>query len=212
MTEGARGSAPSSAVCPLWPVTPGFRARSILTLRLGAIAAACALLAGCFQPIYGSYSLAATGTTPGGESVATALAAVDVNQINARVGSPEARVAVELRNQLLFDLTGGAEPPPPQHRLAIQIIPTRTSIIVNTQSGRPDVEDYTLIATYTLTEVKTGKVLFNSTAYGRVSYDIPGEAQRFARARGLRDSENRAAKEVAEAIRARLASYFVAGA
>jgi LPS-assembly lipoprotein len=44
-----------------------------------------------------------------------------------------------------------------------------------------------------------------------VSYDIPGQAQRFARARALRDAEDRAAKLIADNIKARLASYFVAG-
>jgi LPS-assembly lipoprotein len=60
-------------------------------------------------------------------------------------------------------------------------------------------------------EIKTGKMVFTSETYARVSYDIPGQAQRFARARGLRDSENRAAKLIADNVRARLASYFVAG-
>jgi LPS-assembly lipoprotein len=44
-----------------------------------------------------------------------------------------------------------------------------------------------------------------------VSYDFPGLAQRFARARGLRDAEDRAAQLIADNIRARLASFFVAG-
>jgi LPS-assembly lipoprotein len=44
-----------------------------------------------------------------------------------------------------------------------------------------------------------------------VSYERPGQAQRFARARGLRDAENRAAKLIADNIKARLASFFVAG-
>jgi len=182
-----------------------------LLARLAGIAAAGALLAGCFQPLYGEYSLANTTTTPGGESVAAALATVDVNQFTVRPGSAEARVAVESRNQLLFDLTGGAAPPPPAYRLAVLMASSRTSVIVSITSGRPDVEDYGLTAVYTLTEVKTGKVLFTSAAIARVSYDIPGGAQRFARARGLRDSENRAAKQIADAIRTRLASYFVAG-
>jgi len=182
-----------------------------LLARLAGIAAAAALLAGCFQPIYGEYSLANTTTTPGGPSVAAALASVDVNQIGARTGSPEARVAVEARNQLLFDLTGGAAPPPPAYRLTTQMASSRTSIIVSITSGRPDVEDYGLTTVYSLTEIKTGKILFTGTSIARVSYDIPGEAQRFARARGLRDSENRAAKQIADSIRTRLTSYFVAG-
>jgi len=44
-----------------------------------------------------------------------------------------------------------------------------------------------------------------------VSYDIPGQQQRFARSRGLRDAEDRAAKVIADNISQRLASFFVAG-
>jgi LPS-assembly lipoprotein len=44
-----------------------------------------------------------------------------------------------------------------------------------------------------------------------VSYDIPGNLQRFARARAFRDAEDRAANEIAENIQTRLASYFYAG-
>ena len=44
-----------------------------------------------------------------------------------------------------------------------------------------------------------------------MSYDIPGQLQRFARARAFRDAEDRAAQEIAENIQTRLASFFVAG-
>ena len=49
------------------------------------------------------------------------------------------------------------------------------------------------------------------TTFSRVSYDIPGSIQRFARARAFRDAEDRAAHEIAENIQTRLASFFVAG-
>ena len=49
------------------------------------------------------------------------------------------------------------------------------------------------------------------STFSRVSYNIPGQEQRFAGARGLRDAENRAAKVIADNIHSRLASYFVAG-
>jgi LPS-assembly lipoprotein len=163
------------------------------------------LAAGCFQPLYGEHSLT---NSP---AIGPALAGVDVNQIPAPSGSSEARVAVEARNQLLFDLTGGAAPPPPTHRLAIRMTSNRSSVIVDIVSGRPDVEDYGLNVNYTLTEIKTGKPVITGNTFARVSYDIPGQAQRFARARGLRDAENRAAKVIADNIRTRLASYFVAG-
>jgi LPS-assembly lipoprotein len=176
-----------------------------LLLQLVCLCGAAVSLAGCFQPVYGDHSLTASPAT------GPALAGVDVAVIDARNGTPEARVAVELRNQLLFDLTGGAAPPQPTYRLTMRLRSERVSTIVDITSGRPDVEDYGLVINYTLTDIKTGKPVFTSDTFARVSYDIPGQAQRFARARGLRDSENRAAKVVADNIRSRLASYFVAG-
>src|SRR5262249_60897811 len=70
---------------------------------------------------------------------------------------------------------------------------------------------YGLNVNYNLVDLKTGKVVFSDVTFARVSYDIPGQEQRFARARGLRDAENRAGQVIAEAIKNRLASYFVAG-
>jgi len=185
-----------------WPDTAE---RRRLLARMATIGAAGALMAGCFQPLYGDHSFT---STPG---IGAALSSVDLSQIDARPGSPEARVAVELRNQLLFDLTGGAAPPPPTHRLAVRMTTTRLSVIVDVTSGRPDVEDYGINASYVLTDLKTGKPVVNGETFVRVSYDIPGQEQRFARSRALRDSENRAAKLIADNVRARLASYFVAG-
>jgi LPS-assembly lipoprotein len=71
--------------------------------------------------------------------------------------------------------------------------------------------DYGIDSAYTLTELATGKVVVRGTTFARVSYNIPGQEQRFAGERGLRDAENRAAKEIADNIQSRLASYFVAG-
>ena len=176
-----------------------------LAVRLACIAFFGGLAAGCFQPLYGSVSL--TNSPP----IAPALAGVDVAQIAEPGGSSIARVAVEVRNELLFNLTGGAEPPPPTHRLAIQMTSSRISVVVDIVSGRPDTEQYGLNVTYTLTEIKTGKPVVTGFTFARVSYDIPGQAQRFARERALRDSEDRAAKLIADNIRTRLASYFVAG-
>jgi LPS-assembly lipoprotein len=176
-----------------------------VAIRLACVAAASAMVAGCFQPLYGDHSFS---STPG---VATALSSVDVTQIVARQGTPEARVAVEIRNQLLFNLTGGANAAPPAYRLVVRMSSTRQSVIVDVTSGRPDVEDYGINATYQLQELKTGKQVLNSATFATVSYDTPGQQQRFAEARGLRDSENRAAKLIADNIKARLASFFVAG-
>jgi LPS-assembly lipoprotein len=163
------------------------------------------LLAGCFQPLYGDR--AGTGDSP----VRAALSSVDVKQIPAANGTPEARIAVELRNNLLFEIRGGHSPAPPAYALAIRISSTRLSVIVDVTSGRPDIENYGIDATYTLTDIATNKAVVTGQAFARVSYDIPGSEQRFARVRALRDAENRAAGVIAEQVKSRLASYFVAG-
>jgi LPS-assembly lipoprotein len=173
--------------------------------RLAAALALAGLAAGCFQPLYGERSLT------GGPVLRDHLSAVDILQIEAPKGTDESRLAVEIRNALLFDLTGGADPAPPTHRLKVAISSQRASIIVDTLTARPDVENYGINATYVMTEIATGKIVVTGQSFARVSYDIPGQQQRYARIRGLRDAESRAAKVIADNIRSRLASYFVAG-
>ena len=176
-----------------------------LLARLIAPFAAAALLAGCFQPLYGDHSIG------GGPNIKAALGTVDVAQITAPNGSPEARIAVDLRNSLLFKLNNGTDPKLPAYRLNIQMNSSRTTVIVDLTSARPELENYGLNVVYSLVEAKTGRVLFTDQTFARVSYDIPGQEQRFARARGLRDAENRASQVIADAINTRLAAFFVAG-
>lgn len=173
--------------------------------RSAAALAVAALAGGCFQPLYGEHS------PTGGAVLRDQLSAVDVVQIKAPQGTDEARIAVDIRNALLYDFTGGGYPAPPTHRLIISISSTKASIIVDVATSRPDIENYGLNATYSMTEIATGKTVVTGQTFARVSYDIPGQEQRFARLRGLRDAENRAAKVIADNIRSRLASYFIAG-
>jgi LPS-assembly lipoprotein len=161
--------------------------------------------AGCFQPLYGTQS------TAGGPAVATALGAVDIEQIDAATGTDDARIGVELRNDLIFALQGGSGGGSPTHSLKIRLTPSRYTTSVDLQTGRSSTDVYNLTATYQLTDMRTGRVVLSSSAVAPVSYDTPGEQQRFARSRGLRDAENRAAQQIAENIRSRLSSFFVAG-
>jgi LPS-assembly lipoprotein len=84
-------------------------------------------------------------------------------------------------------------------------------VIVDIATARPDVEQYGVNVTYTLTEIATGRPVVRGQTFARVSYDNPGQQQRFARSRGQRDAENRAIKVISDNIRSRMASYFVAG-
>jgi LPS-assembly lipoprotein len=174
-------------------------------VRLTAVLALAALTGGCFQPLYGNNPLS------GEDSVHDKLTAVDIPPIPAPNGTPEARLAVGVRNAVLFDLNGGTDPVAPTHRLAITLSATRTTVIVDVASGRPDAQVEAINATFTLTEIATQKVVLSTTTFARASFDIPGSAQRFAQQRAGRDAEDRAVKQIAENIRNRLASYFVAG-
>jgi LPS-assembly lipoprotein len=182
--------------------------KSALCRRLAAIATAlslAAVTAGCFQPLYGDRPVT------GGPDIRGHLSGVDVVPINAPNGTPAARLAVEVRNALIFELTGGSGMSAPTHRLQIQLSPSRQQVIVDITTARPDIENYGIDATYTLLDLGSKKIVVTGRTFARVSFDIPGQQQRFARARGLRDAEDRASKVIAEHIRSRLASYFVTG-
>jgi LPS-assembly lipoprotein len=178
-------------------------------IRWVAVAAAAGLTAACFQPLYGERAPDAAGAVA--PSVRSVLATVDVDQIAAPNGTPEARIAVELRNDMIFELTGGGGTGTPAYRLAIRTVMSKTAIIVDIATGRTEAEIVGIDASYTLTEIGTRKVVVNSSTFARVSSDVPGLQQRFAHQRAQRDAENRAAKVIAEQIRSRLASFFVAG-
>jgi LPS-assembly lipoprotein len=71
--------------------------------RLLLVLALAGLTAGCFQPLYGEQ------TVGGGSSVRDKMAAVDVAPVVASVGTRLPRVGGEVRNELIYQLTGGGE-------------------------------------------------------------------------------------------------------
>lgn len=175
--------------------------RIAFVLGLGALNAA------CFQPVYGNQPLG-----PGGDSVRDKLAAVEIAQIPAPNGHPESRLAVELRNNLMSEFNNGAEPSGPLYRLQVSGLTSAIqTVIVDVASGRPDTQVSAVNVAFTLTEIATGKVVLNSSTFGRASFDIPGSAQRFAQQRAWLNAEDRAVSMIADNIRNRLASFFVAG-
>ena len=175
-----------------------------LTRLLLALALA-GLTAGCFQPLYGEKSVV------GGAGIGDKLSSVDVTPIDAPNGTRLTRVGVELRNSLMYGLTGGSGAAAPNYKLDIRLASSQTQVIVDIATARADIQNYGIDAIYTLTDITTGKKVVTGQTFSRVSYNIPGQQQRFAGDRGLRDAENRAAQVIADNIRSRLASYFVAG-
>jgi LPS-assembly lipoprotein len=116
-----------------------------------------------------------------------------------------------VRNPLVFGLSGEQSPGTPTHRLVITLSASRTTVIVDVTSGRPDAQVEGINATFTLTEMATQKVVLSTSTFARASFDIPGSAQRFAQHRAARNAEDRAVDVIAQNIQTRLASYFTAG-
>jgi LPS-assembly lipoprotein len=175
-----------------------------IAARLLAVAALAALTAGCFQPMYAEH----TDGTPG---LRDKLLAVDVPPLNYSNGSREARLGVEIRNALAFKMYGSATGMAPLYKLVIKLNTSRNSLMVDLNTGLPSTENYGIDSQYNLIEIATNKSVMTGTTFSRVSYDIPGSYQRFARARAFRDAEDRACQEIADNIQTRLASFFYAG-
>ena len=174
-------------------------------VRLAVVLAAAGLTAGCFEPLYGSRpSLNA-------ESVHDRLGEVDIPPIAAREGTAQSRIAVAMRNALQYDLNGAAGASSPTHRLVVIVGSTQVTTMIDVSSGRPTAQIDDVRAIYQLVEIATGKVVLKDTTVAHVDTDVPGSQQRFAGQRAQRDAEDRAILVAAEAIRNRLASYFLAG-
>ncbi|WGR94676.1 LPS assembly lipoprotein LptE [Bradyrhizobium sp. ISRA443] len=179
-------------------------ARIRIAARLIAVAALAALTAGCFHPMYAEH----TDGTPG---LREKLMGVEIPPVDKPNASREARVGVEIRNALAFKLYGNATGMPPTHRLVLRFTTSRSSLMIDPATALPTSENYGINAQFNLIEIASNKSVMTGTTFSRVSYDMPGSYQRFARSRAFRDAEDRAAQEIADNIQTRLASFFSAG-
>jgi LPS-assembly lipoprotein len=84
-------------------------------------------------------------------------------------------------------------------------------LLVDPNTGLPTSENLGIDAQYNLIEIASNKSVMTGTTFSRVTYDVPGSYQRFARTRAIRDGEDRAAQEIADNIQTRLAAFFYAG-
>jgi LPS-assembly lipoprotein len=179
-------------------------ARIRIAARLFAVAALAALTAGCFQPMYAEH----TDGTPG---LRDKLMGVELPPVDKPNASHEARLGVEIRNALAFKLYGTATGSAPTHRLVIRFTTSRSSLMIDPNTALPTSENVGVDAQYNLIDIASNKSVMTGTTFSRVSYDMPGSYQRFARARAFRDAEDRAAQEIADNIQTRLAAFFTAG-
>src|SRR4051812_45336061 len=154
-----------------------------LAVRLLVVAALGALTAGCFQPMYAAH-------TDGTPALREKLMGVDLPPIDKPNGSRDARLGVGIRNALAFKLYGAATGMPPTHKLVIRFTTSRSSLILDPSTALPAVENYGIDTQYNLIEIPTDRSVMTGTTFSRVSYDVPGQLQRFARQRALRDAED----------------------
>lgn len=145
-------------------------------------------LSGCqVRPLY---------SDPVGTS--TALAAIEISEATDRVEQ-------EVRNALIFLAAGGqGEPVNPQYHLALTVTHRSMGVLYDQAKDRAGAGRIVVKADYNLTKIGTGETIKsgNRTAVALVDFPV----QEFAKVRAVRDGENRAAKELAELIRADIAA------
>lgn len=164
--------------------------RGIVALVLAApLTTACG--DGGFRPLYGSQSL-------GGSGVSEKLAQVEIAPIPGRVGQ-------RIRNELIFETTGGGMPLPPAYKLEIAIRETVSQTLVK-PTGDVGGGVYNLDANFRLVRLTDKKIVLSGTSYGRAAFERFTSI--FSNVRAREDAENRAAKTVGTELQTRLAAYL----
>jgi LPS-assembly lipoprotein len=150
-------------------------------------------LAGCLRPLYGAPEF-------GGLAAQQGLAGV-------RVDVQGERLAHYLRNELEFSLRGG-NPADGATRYVLSVTAAaRTGgAIVDRISGAAESAALFIDASYTLKEPGKSQPVNEGTATVVVSYER--SQQRFANTRAARDAEIQGARQLADQIRSRVASYL----
>lgn len=161
-----------------------------------ACAAASMLAAGCgdsgFRPLYADTSLV------GGADVNQKLAELEIAPIPGRVGQ-------RVRNELIYETTGGGLAAQPVYRLEIVIRESISATLVQID-GNSSGSVYNLNASFRLVRLADRSVALTGTSYGRIAFQRFDSV--FANVRARQEAENRAAKTVGDELRSRLAAYL----
>jgi LPS-assembly lipoprotein len=163
-----------------------------LALALSTALTACGDSA--LRPLY--------ATTPAGEHVHERMKEVDFAPIPGRVGQ-------RIRNDLVFQSTGGGHPLPPQFRFEVVLQENVVSTIVSVSgqnAGRPSGAVYSIHASFRLIDIRSKQVVFQGASHARAAFERFESTYSGVRAR--EDAENRAARTIAEDLKTRLAAYL----
>lgn len=162
--------------------------RPILSILLGLSLAV--VLAGCqIRPLHDGFA-----------GRAESLASIAYSQADSRVGQ-------EVRNQLVFLTGGGAgEPATPQYTVDMKVESKTMGVLLEQSSDVPKAGRVIVSADYTLTRTADGAVLRTGRRQIVAPVDYP--SQEFAKLRAIRDAEDRGAHQLAELIRADIATII----
>lgn len=158
--------------------------------RLLAAGLALALLAGCgFQPLYGPRD---------GGSATDKLAAIKILRIPDRAGQ-------QVRNFLLDRLNPRGPAAKDLYSLAVTLTEGRQDLAIRKDETATRA-NLTVSAQYSLIEIATGKEIFRANSTVTTSFNIVRSD--FATVSAENDARRRAAREVSDDIRTRLALFF----
>jgi LPS-assembly lipoprotein len=159
------------------------------------LAAVGTLLAGCgdagFRPMYGSAGI-------GGAATEQKLAQVDISTIPGRVGQ-------QVRNEFIYQSTGGGAQLDPVYRLEVAIRESVASTLVQTD-GDSRSQIYNLDASFKLVRIADSQVVMEGKSYSRAAFERFQSI--FSNVRARQDAEDRAAKTVGEDLKNRVAAYL----
>lgn len=145
------------------------------------------LLAGCFQPLYGSLN----------GRLQDELQSIAVDPIPDRLGH-------YLGNELIFAFNGTGSTVTPKYRLLVTVSEHSQTPLVDTFESRATASTVVVDANYRLVPAGGGAPITTGTATTLATYDR--SAQRFANLRAARDAEIRDAKTLADQIRTRISA------
>ena len=173
--------------------------RLLRRVALAGLVGSLALVSACtVRPLYSNAPLS-TGVSANAE-----LASIAIKPVKTRY-------AQQVRNNLIFGFGRGAgEPASPLYSLNLSVteaVESSALVQVGTDEDEPTAGSVTLTANYTLTDAKSGAVITVGKRSITSSFDRP--RQEFASYRAQIDAENRAARELAEALQLSIAQDLV---
>jgi len=161
--------------------------RSLLVLAALALSGA---LAGCFQPLYSE------SAHPG---LVEDLRAIEVEPIKDRIGH-------YLGDNLITELNGTGQTPPPKYRLTVTVSTASSTPTVNALTNVATSATMTAEAHFTLNRVDGGAQVLTGVASANASYDR--SQRRYNDLRAARDAEIRLARSLSQDISLRLAALL----